>query len=72
MPEPAAQEIDDWCRKQIAALASVAERAVRTQADLTSPGYRRLLGQHQAYMRVRSFISGARKAAPHQPQERAE
>lgn len=58
MPE-AWKAMDDWCRKQMQALKARSEPHVMSGGDLNDPEYRRLLGQHQAFSRMRSFIHGS-------------
>ena len=56
--------MDDWCRKQMAALSERTTPMVMNGVDLDSPEYRRLLGQHQAFHKMRSFIHGCRAHTP--------
>lgn len=52
---------DDWCKRQIAKLSAIMNPYVMQGLDLDAPDYRHLLGQHHAFMRMRSFIHGSRK-----------
>jgi hypothetical protein len=52
-----ADEIDKWCRRKCAGLSEVMEPFICSGGSLSDPQYRQQLGEHQAYMRVRSFIS---------------
>lgn len=56
-------QLDKWLRKQCDALTLPMGWHIMAGRSLEDPQYRLQLGQHQAYMRVRSYLSGARKAA---------
>lgn len=58
------QVIDDWCKKQCDRLSAVMEPHIMRGGSLRDPHYRWQLGQHQALMRVRSFIHGSRFPTP--------
>jgi hypothetical protein len=49
--------MDDWCRKRLASLTAHTTPMIMGGMDLDDPEYRRLLGQHQAYHHMRSFIA---------------
>jgi hypothetical protein len=59
----AAQQIDDWARRRQAALVERSNEHIRRGRDLNDPDYRVILGEHRAYMALRSFIHGARLAS---------
>lgn len=58
----AAQLIDDWARRRQAALVERSNEHIRLGRGLNDPDYRVLLGEHRAYMALRSFIHGSRLA----------
>lgn len=55
------EEMDAWCRRKQASLSL--QSAPYVPHHLEHPEYRRLLGQHQAFGKMRSFIHGAKEAA---------
>lgn len=55
------EEADQWCVQRLLNLQLQSAPYVEIMA-LEHPEYRRLLGQHQAFMQMRSYISGSRKA----------
>ena len=59
--EAVAAEMDAWCRKRIAQMTPEQERHVMSGGSLDDPRYRTLLGRHQAYMAMRSYIHGSRR-----------
>ncbi len=70
-------EMDNWCAERAAKISAKAGQHVMDGGKLTAPKYRTMLGKHQAYMAMRSFIHGARKAAKettpdHREETRAE
>ncbi len=52
------EAMDEWCRSKLASLSL--QSAPYVPDRLEHPEFRRLLGQHQAFMRMRSFIHGAK------------
>ena len=56
-------EMDEWCAARIERLTAKAGEHVMAGRSLEQPRYRMMLGEHRAYSAMRSFISGARKAA---------
>lgn len=56
---------DGWCAKKLGQISPILHKHVLAGRDLNSPHYRRLLGEADAYMKMRSFIHGCRAyAAP--------
>lgn len=56
----ALEAADAWCMERLRRLQSRCEPYLE-QMVLEDPEYRRLLGQHQAFMEMRSYLSGVRK-----------
>lgn len=54
------QAVEEWCAKQCAKLSDEASAHIMSGGDMNDPTYRSMLGQSQAFMRVRSFIHGAK------------
>lgn len=59
------EAMDEWCQKQAAKISAVNGAYIMGGGSLSAPRYRTLLGKHQAFMQMRSFISGSKKAKPH-------
>lgn len=55
-------EIDEWCAKRLTNLTERSNQHIKAGRKLDDPDYRLLLGEHRAYMAVRSFIHGSRAA----------
>lgn len=55
--------MDEWCVKKLEQLSPVLHKHVLAGRDLNSPHYRRMLGEADAYMKMRSFIHGCRAPA---------
>lgn len=51
--------LDRWCVKQMACLSAEMQPYLMAGGSTEDPQYRQQLGQHQAFMRMRSFISGS-------------
>lgn len=56
------QAMDDWCREQSKKLLAQTNPHILKGSDLNDREFRRLLGQSQAFLRMRSFIHGSRNA----------
>lgn len=54
------QAMDDWCAKQSQKLIESSNEQILAGVQLADPQYRCLLGQSQAFQRMRSFIHSAR------------
>lgn len=62
-------DIDAWLKARCEHLSRAMNEHLAGQLSLDDPKYRVMLGQHQAYMTVRSYISGCRRAGDkEQPQ----
>lgn len=61
MQSEALTEMDAWCVKRIAALSEQMGPHIMAGGSLTDPQYRFQLGEHRAYMAMRSFIHGSRE-----------
>lgn len=57
------ETLDKWLVEQCIALGKVMQPYIMAGGDLSDPQYRQQLGEHQGYMRVRSFISGHKKTS---------
>lgn len=55
-------EIDDWCKNRCDKLREKMDPYIMDGGDLDAAEYRRQLGQHQAYMAMRSYLHGAVRA----------
>lgn len=53
--------MDEWCQRQCEKLGLPMTEHIMDGGSLNLPNYRQQLGQHQAFMRMRSFIHGARE-----------
>lgn len=53
------REMDEWCRKRAAVLTERSNQHIRSGRSLDDPDYRLLLGEHRAYLAMRSFIHGS-------------
>lgn len=54
------QRIDAWCQMQADKLSKAAHDMLKHNKHNTNdPDYRIVLGQHQAFQKMRSFIHGA-------------
>ena len=51
--------MDEWCAKHLAKLSQPMADHVMQGIGLNDPQYRRWLGEHIAFSRMRSFIHGA-------------
>ena len=51
--------LDEWCMKRAARVSEQAQQHIRKGKSLTAPDYRTLLGEHRAYLAMRSFIHGS-------------
>jgi len=60
MADDAVAEMDEWCKRRLAKLLARSNDHIRLGRDLNDPDYRLLLGEHRAYMAMRSFIHGQR------------
>lgn len=58
--EEIAAGLDDWCKDRAARLTEKAGAHILAGRSLDAPRYRMMLGEHRAYMAMRSFIHGAR------------
>lgn len=67
MDDFSAATIDAWCQKRINRLTADCAAHLVSSGDLNDPDYRAKLGEHRAYMAMRSFIHGARNLPPHDP-----
>ena len=56
---------DGWCAKKLGQISPILHKHVWAGKDLNSPHYRRLLGEADAYMKMRSFIHGCRPHRKH-------
>jgi hypothetical protein len=56
-------EMDAWCTKRAAELSGKASEHIVAGRSLEEPHYRTILGEHRAYLAMRSFIHGARQQA---------
>ena len=56
------QVMDDWCLERARRLRERANPHVEKGGSLDDPEFRRLFGQHQAFLAMRSFIHGTRNA----------
>ena len=54
-------DIDDWCVKRQAALRKQMDPYIMGGGNLDDPQYRVQLGEHRAYMAMRSYIHGTLK-----------
>lgn len=54
--------IDRWCVKQMGKLSDEMHPFLLAGGDLRDPEYRHQLGQHAAFMRMRSYLHGAVRA----------
>lgn len=54
------QIMDDWCRAQCQKLLGQTNPHILKGRDLNDREFRRLLGQSQAFLKMRSFIHGSR------------
>jgi hypothetical protein len=69
MPDPMttdiaklAAELDRWCVRQNDELSQAMNPYIMAGGSIDDPQYRQQLGQHQAFMRMRSYIHGALRA----------
>jgi hypothetical protein len=54
------EQIDAWVEARAAKISEKAAKFVLDGGDINSARYRTWLGRHQAYMTVRSYLSGCR------------
>lgn len=52
--------LDQWCSRRLNVLNERSASHIRAGRSVTAPDYRFLLGEHRAYMAVRSYIHGSR------------
>lgn len=52
------REMDDWCIKRCAKLREKMDPHIMAGGSLDDPQYRCQLGEHRAYMAMRSYIHG--------------
>lgn len=60
MSEDGFAALDDWCKARLDRLTEQASQHIMRGKSLNAPNYRTLLGEHRAYMAMRSFIHGSR------------
>lgn len=56
--------MDEWCRARSEHLTQRAGEHIEAGKSPYDPDYRVLLGEHRAYMAMRSFIHGAIRLSP--------
>jgi hypothetical protein len=56
----AAAQIDAWCKSRADNVSAQAEVHLKKGLPLNAPNYRTMLGEHRAYLAMRSFIHGMR------------
>lgn len=64
MKGEALSEVDAWCVRRADRISEQANKHILSGKSLNDPGYRMILGEHRAYMAMRSFIHGSLKAHP--------
>lgn len=57
-------EMDAWCTSAAKSLTDATSKMLLDGCGLDDAEYRRLFGQHQAFMQMRSYIHGAKKTRP--------
>lgn len=56
-----ADGLDVWCKRRASLLSGEMHKHIMAGRSLEDPRYRTLLGRHQAYMAMRSYIHGSLK-----------
>ena len=51
-------ELDDWCKSRADRVSAEAAAHLNRGLPLNAPDYRTMLGEHRAYLAVRSYIHG--------------
>ena len=53
------ERLDEWCVKRCAAISEQTTPHITDGGNLDDPQYRHWLGQHTAYMAMRSYLHGS-------------
>lgn len=61
------EALDAWCKARAARLTEKAGAHILAGKGTNAPAYRTLLGEHRAYMAMRSFIHGSRASVLSSP-----
>lgn len=55
--------LDDWCERRAGRLGAISAQHLLGGGSVDDPHYRALVGEHRAYLAMRSFIHGSRAAS---------